>query len=105
MRNPTGDTWRSASRATATSGARSDHDPGRQADRLRSKRESFEPSRLKAGSVGETRWRAQLERLKGTCERGGYGFWVTDPAQTLNALCRIRDGWHVAWEGDYHADG
>lgn len=65
------------------------------------KRESFDPRKLKSGSKARADFDRQLHRLKGTYARGGYGFWVTDPAQTLHVLRCIREGWRVTWEGDW----
>jgi hypothetical protein len=65
------------------------------------KRESFDPRKLRPGSKDRVRFDAQLARLKGTCERGGYGFLTVDPADTLYVLRRIKDGWRIVWEGDY----
>jgi hypothetical protein len=65
------------------------------------KRGDFEPERLGSGSKARAHFDRQLERLKRTCENGGYGFWVTDVSQVVHALQRIKEGWRVTWHGDY----
>jgi hypothetical protein len=65
------------------------------------KRESFDPGKLKPGSEKRAHFDRQLDRLKRTCENGGYGFWVNDARQVVHALTRIREGWRIVWEGDF----
>jgi hypothetical protein len=73
---------------------------GRKID-IEVKREDFDPTRLKPGSEKREHFERQLARLKKTCDNGGYGFWVVDARQVVHALSRIREGWRIAWEGDY----
>jgi hypothetical protein len=66
---------------------------------LEVKAEGWRPPR--PGTRARAHWDCQLERLQATCEAGGYGFWVNDASQVVHVLGRIREGWHITWEGDY----
>jgi hypothetical protein len=64
------------------------------------KRPGFNPQKLRGGKRERERWERQIARLRQTNAQGGYGFWVTDPAQVAHAMTRINEGWRVVIDGN-----
>ena len=60
---------------------------------LEVKKEGFDPSRCYGAA--RRRFDAQLARLRRINECGGYGWWTSDPADVVQFLGRIREGWIV----------
>lgn len=70
---------------------------GRKLD-IEVKRPGFDPTRVR--SSDRDRWARQLARLRKTNANGGYGVWVSDPAQMVRVLEGINRGLRIAIDDD-----